>query len=139
MILVDSNVLIALADRHDRLHAVAAADLRRLVGEDLLITPPVLAETCFGLPSAHHRARVHDLIQELHMRPCGVADGPHLWDEVFAWLARYAEHGPDWTDAYLAVLCGRDRALKVWTYDAEFARVWRRPDGSRIPLAAKAR
>lgn len=139
MILVDSNVLIALADRRDRLYTSAAADLRRLVGHDLMLTSPVLTEVCFGLSSAIHRARVRDLIRELRMRPLMVADGPHLWQEVFAWLERYAEHEPDWTDAHLAVLCGRDRELKVWTYDQEFVRVWRRPDGSRIPLASRLR
>ena len=104
-----------------------------------MLTSPVLAEVCFGLPSATHRARVRELIRELHMRPLTFSDGPHLWQEVFAWLERYAEHEPDWTDGYLAVLCGRDRDLKVWTYDQEFVRVWRRPDGSRSPLAARIR
>ena len=36
-----------------------------------------------------------------------------------------------------AVLCGRDKALKVWTYDGEFRTTWRRPDGTAIPLATK--
>src|SRR4029434_8640692 len=96
------------------LYARAPADLRRLVGQDLMLAPPVLSEVCFTLPSATHRARVRDLIRELHMRPMPLPEGPHLWHEVFSWLERYAEHDPDWTDAYLAVLCGRDRDLKVW-------------------------
>ena len=137
MILVDSNVLIALSDRGDRLHASAAADLRRLVNDDLLLTAPVLTEVAFGLPTAAQRANTRDLVRELHIRPCPVPEGPHLWDEVFAWLERYAEHEPDWADAHLAVLCGRERRFRVWTYDGEFTRLWRRPDGSRIPLAAR--
>ena len=107
MILVDSNVVIALADRRDHLHDSAVADLRRLVGHDLMLTSPVLTEICFGLPSTTHRARVRALISEFYMRALVVAEGPHLWHEVFTWLERYAEHEPDWTDAYLAVLCGR--------------------------------
>lgn len=139
MILVDSNVLIALADRRDRLHAQAAADLRRLVSEDLALIGPVLAEVCFGLPGVAQRARVRDLVREFQIRALAFADGPQLWNEVFEWLERYAEHEPDWVDAHLAVLSGRDHTLKVWTYHTEFAHVWRRPDGSRIPLAVKPR
>jgi hypothetical protein len=28
---------------------------------------------------------------------------------------------------------------KLWTYDSEFRVVWRRPDGSRIPMAVPER
>jgi len=33
------------------------------------------------------------------------------------------------------VLASRDRRVRVWTYDDEFVTVWRRLDGSRVPLA----
>jgi hypothetical protein len=56
---------------------------------------------------------------------------------VLAWLLEHADHHPDWTDACLAVLSGRDSTLQVWTYDREFRATWRRPDGSAIPLAVK--
>ncbi len=138
MILVDANVLIALADGRDRLHLTAVGDLKRLTGRDFFLASPVITEVCMGLPSAHHRARVCDLIRDLRMRPAVVGDEAQLWGEVFDWLARYADHEPDWADAYLAALCGRDRRLKVWTYDSEFRTIWRRPDGTRIPLAVKA-
>ena len=39
-------------------------------------------------------------------------------------------------DAYLAVVSGKRKGSKVWTYDREFRTTWRRPDGTRIPLAA---
>lgn len=68
-----------------------------------------------------------------------IGDEGSLWSEAFDWVARYADHQPDWADAILAVLCGRDRALRVWTYDREFRDVWRRPDGIRIPLAVQPR
>ena len=60
------------------------------------------------------------------------------WDDVFDWLERYAEHDPDLADAQLAVLCSKKSDYRVWTYDKEFQSVWRRLDGSRIPLATKA-
>lgn len=56
---------------------------------------------------------------------------------MFEWLTKYAEREPDWADACLAVLSGRDSKLKVWTYDSEFRTIWRRPDGSAIPMAVK--
>jgi hypothetical protein len=59
--------------------------------------------------------------------------------DVFAWLLKYAEHEPDWADACIAVLCGIDRSLSVWTFDQEFHTTWRRPDGTRIPLAVTPR
>ena len=96
---------------------------------------PVLTETCFLLPRAHHRARLRDLLPALSVGPCPIADNAGLRNDIFAWLAGYADHEPDWTDGYLAVVCGRERRFKVWTYDREFRTIWRRPDGSRIPLA----
>ena len=138
MILVDSNVLIGLADPRDRLNTSAVADLKRLCGQELLLAAPVVAEVCFLLPALHHRRRIRDLVHELPMRPLTFPDEGRMWAEVFAWLERYAEHEPDWADGYLAVACGREKHFRVWTYDRDFRTLWRRPDGTRIPLAAKA-
>jgi hypothetical protein len=38
---------------------------------------------------------------------------------------------------YLAVLSGKDRRLRLWTYDREFRTTWRRPDGTVVPLFAR--
>jgi predicted nucleic acid-binding protein len=62
-------------------------------------------------------------------------DESSLWQAVFEWLEKYNEHEPDWTDGYLAVVSARESKSKVWTYDRGFKTTWRRPDGSRIPLA----
>jgi predicted nucleic acid-binding protein len=137
VILVASNALIALADPRDHLNATAVADLKRLRARDLLLVSPVVTEVCFALPEAYQRHRVRDLIRELRIRPLVIAGEAQLWNEVFEWLTRYAEHEPDWADGYLAVVCGRDKRLRVWSYDREFRSVWRRPDGTRIPLAVK--
>jgi predicted nucleic acid-binding protein len=138
VILVDSNVLIGLADPRDGLNAAAVADLKRLCGQELLLATPVVAEVCFLLPDLHHRRRVRDLVHELRMLPLTFPDEGRMWTEVFMWLERYAEHEPDWADGYLAVACGREKRFRVWTYDRDFRTLWRRPDGTRIPLAAKA-
>ena len=55
------------------------------------------------------------------------------------WLLKYAEHEPDWADGCLAVLCGRNESLRLWTYDREFRTTWRTPDGRTIRLAVDAR
>jgi hypothetical protein len=55
--------------------------------------------------------------------------------DVLDWLARYAEHAPDFADGYLAVVSGVERRWKVWTYEREFRTIWRRTDGTWIPLA----
>jgi len=135
VILLDTNVLVALTDPRERLHRRAARDLRRLARSPLGVPLPVLTEACFLLPRAHHRARLRDLLQALSAGPCPIADDAGLRNDIFAWLVGYADHEPDWADGYLAVVCGRERHFKVWTYDREFRTIWRRPDGSRIPLA----
>lgn len=90
------------------------------------------------LPSVSLRAArtAGAVLEDFHFQSLAT-DDLAFWDEVFAWLAKYADHEPDWTDACIAALCGRDKRLKVWTYDREFRTTWRRPDGRPIPLAIK--
>lgn len=137
MILCDANVLVALVDPRDQLRPIAAEDLERLAGEDLLVTLPVLAEAIFLLPHPMQRERLAHILDGQAIAPVGGADTYDIRGKVFEWLQQYAEHEPDWADAHLAVLCGRDRHCRVWTYDAEFRTIWRRPDGSRIPIVGK--
>jgi hypothetical protein len=73
------------------------------------------------------------VLDELRIAPLSTDAG--AWFEVLGWLLKYADHEPDWADGCIAVLCGRDRRLKVWTYDREFRTTWRRPDGTAIPMA----
>ena len=132
MILVDSNVLIALVDEHAALRPRATRDLRRARGHTLAVTVAVLAEVCFVLPEGWQRRRLRFLLDPLSLQDHRL-DAP--WrDEVFAWLEKYAEHEPDFADAELAVAVSRAHGAKVWTYDREFRTVWRQPNGTRIPL-----
>jgi hypothetical protein len=87
------------------------------------------------LPHVAQRARLRRFLAEFPVAAYAADDEPVVWAAVFDWLARYARHEPDWADGYLAVVSGRERRFKVWTYDREFRTVWRRPDGTRIPLA----
>ena len=107
MILVDTAPLVALCDPTDGLYATAARDLHRL----------------------------RRLLTEFSVIPYASDREGELWLAVLDWLARYAEHEPDFADGYLAVVSGIERRCRVWTYDSEFRTTWRRSDGTRIPLA----
>jgi predicted nucleic acid-binding protein len=72
------------------------------------------------------------------MQPVPLTYERDFWLDVLDWLAKYADHEPDWADACLAVLSGRDKELKVWTYDREFRTTWRRPNGTIIPMAVRS-
>jgi predicted nucleic acid-binding protein len=137
MILLDTSVLVALVDERDRLHALAKRELKRLEKSELGVTSAVLAECLFLLPAVYLRRRLSFLLERVG------AVAVHLefpwWTEVFSWLDEYAEHEPDFADAELVVLSGRDPSHTVWTYDREFRDVWRRPDGSKIPLLGSTR
>jgi predicted nucleic acid-binding protein len=135
VILVDTTPLVALCYARDRRHRTAVKELQRLARTALVTCDAVLAEACFHLPHRAQRQRLQAVLEELPILPLTIAEDPRIWLEVFAWLQKYADHEPDWADGCLAVLCGRDRGLKVWTYDREFRTTWRRPDGTAIPMA----
>jgi predicted nucleic acid-binding protein len=130
VILIDTNVLVALVDKRDRLHARAARDLRKLA-PPFVVTGVVLSECCFLLQSAAQRRRLQHLLEQMTVREM-VAVEP-WWDEIFEWLAQYAEHAPDFCDAMLILLASR-HSVTVWTYDAEFRTVWRKLDGKPVSV-----
>jgi predicted nucleic acid-binding protein len=138
MILIDTTPLVALCDSRDSKHPTALKHLQSLAAEELAVCDAVLTETCFHLPHPSQRSRLRAMLQELSVEALPVAQDRVFWLEVFDWLAKYADHEPDWADGCLAVLSGRDNALKVWTYDREFRTTWRRPNGTAIPMAVKA-
>jgi predicted nucleic acid-binding protein len=137
MILIDTGPLVALCDPRDGLHARAATDLRKLAGRSLVTCEAVLVEACFHLLHPIQRARLRAVIDELEITVAST-HAPTFHDQVFDWLAKYADHDPDWADACLAVLSGQDRELRVWTYDREFRTTWRRLDRTAIPLAIRS-
>lgn len=137
MILVDTTPLVALCDPRDSKHRTAVNHLEALAADALAVCDAVLTEACFHLPHRSQRLRLRAFLQELDAQPLPAAYEPEFWSEVLDWLAKYADHEPDWADACLAVLSGRDATLKVWTYDREFRTTWRRPNGSAIPMAVK--
>jgi predicted nucleic acid-binding protein len=138
MILIDTTPLVALCDARDEKHRVAVRHLASLISSEFTVCEAVLAETCFHLPYRSQRLRLRALLNDLHVQPVPAANGGDFWVEVFDWLTKYADQEPDWADGCLAVLSGRYRDAKVWTYDREFRTTWRRPNGTVIPLAVRS-
>jgi predicted nucleic acid-binding protein len=137
MILIDTTPLVALCDPRDSLHKTALKHLKVLAKEPFAVCEPVLCETCFHLSTPPQRGRLQQMLERLDLLSVAVNDPQLIWSEVFDWLSRYADHEPDWADGYLAVLSGRNPKYKLWTYDIEFRTIWRRPNGSLIPLAVQ--
>jgi predicted nucleic acid-binding protein len=137
VILVDTTPLVALCDGRDSRHRSATKELQRFGVTELCTCEAVLVEACFHLPHRAQRQRLHAMLDQFDIGSVSGTDEDGFWVDVFAWLLKYAEHEPDWADGCLAVLCGRDKRLKVWTYDREFRTTWRRPDGTPIPLAGR--
>jgi predicted nucleic acid-binding protein len=106
--------------------------------ERFAVCEAVLVEACFHLPHHSQRRRLRAMLHDLRIEPLPTIHESTFGLDVLDWLARYADHEPDWADACLAVLCGDDKQLKVWTYDREFRTKWQRPNGSAIPLALRA-
>jgi len=137
VILIDTTPLVALCDAREAKHRTAVKQLESLAEDELAVCDAVLTETCFHLPHRTQRQRLRALLEALRIQPLPVTYARVLWMDALDWLAKYADHEPDWPDACLAVLSGRDTDLKVWTYDREFRTTWRRPNGTLIPMAVR--
>lgn len=137
MILIDTGPLVALCDARDSKHRIAVRHLASLAADNFSVCDAVLTETCFHLPHQNQRQRLRAILHELTVQSLPPSDESDYWFEVLDWLVKYAEHEPDWADGCLAVLSGRDKDLKVWTYDREFRTTWRRPNGTMVPLAVR--
>lgn len=135
MILLDTNVLVALVDERDRLHARAARDLNKLSGP-FGVMSAVLAETCFLLEAGYLRQRLSLLLERIPATAIEL-EAP-WWGEVFTWLHRYADHDPDLCDALLVTQSHRIKAA-IWTYDSDFKTVWRNRDGKKPTLVGSTR
>ncbi len=135
MILLDAGPLVALCDPGDSLNATAVRQLQRLGRRPLVAGLPVLTEACALLPYAVQRRRLRRFLSDFGVTPHRVEDEHVLWLEILDWMERYRDHDPDFADGYLAVMSGRETRARVWTFDREFRAIWRRPNGTAIPLA----
>lgn len=137
MILIDTGPLVALCDRHDALHKLSVKHLEKFKHNPLAVSIATLTEACFHLPNPAHRDRLRQLLSILSIVPIEAQLPTTIWMDVFDWLEKYADHKPDFADACLAVMSGLDSRTRIWTYDREFSTIWRKPDGSPIPLVVE--
>ena len=138
MILLDTGPMVALCDRRDRQHDTAVRELGTLSGEGFGTCEAVLAEAHFHLHRPAQRQRLRVLIKDLRLAVLPEGKAPPLWPPVLDWLQRYEEHEPDWADACLAVLSAAVPTARIWTFDREFHAIWKRPDGTAIPVVARS-
>lgn len=131
MILLDTNVLVALVDERDGLRTRAMSDLAKLKGP-YGILDAVLVETHFMLEEAYLRQRVRFMLSRLAVQHVQVQ--PAWWTAIFDWLEKYAQHEPDLCDAMLAIVATHEQQA-IWTYDQEFRKLWRGPGGRSLSLA----
>lgn len=133
MILVDAGPIVALFDPRDGYRARARNDFRLLQRQRFTTIVPVLAEVLFHLPTRNLRTQLFAWFDQFGVQilPFDLGEIGRIRD----WLFQYAEHEPDFADAALIVSFERLQKASLWTYDSEFTKIWRRPDGSRVPLA----
>jgi predicted nucleic acid-binding protein len=117
VILVDTNILVAVANDRDNNHAVAL-DLLQSVPDDLLVTPTVIAEVCYLL---HERSGPRAEVQflrsfergELMLAELIMTDLRRMAD-----LAdRYADLGLGGTDASIVAVAERLGITDIATFD----------------------
>jgi predicted nucleic acid-binding protein len=134
MILLDTNVLVALVDPRDPLRPRVERDLPRLQRSGLIVTLPVLTESLHFLPGRALREQLVDVLVALAVRVINPIPDLH---GILSWLIRYADSAPDFTDAYLVAITATHKRMRIWTYDHGFSTIWRRADGSKVPLAVQ--
>lgn len=137
MILLDTGPLVALCDERDQHHRAATREIRAFSGEAFATCEAVLAEASFHLDLPHERRRLRTTLRDLRIQVLPQQGGP-LWASTLEWMEKYAEHAPEWADSYIAVLSGLNPQLRVWTFDSEFRTIWKRPNGTAIPLVARS-
>lgn len=136
MILVDTGPLVAMVDPRDGLHRRSRGDAARMAGRPLCVTSAILAEAYFHLRSAAARRKLRALLSELRFTLQDVSDTSLA--AALDWMDRYADQEPDFADAVTVTLSAELSGCSVWTYDREFRTIWRRADGSPVPLAVRA-
>ncbi|HKB81948.1 MAG TPA: PIN domain-containing protein [Burkholderiales bacterium] len=128
--LADSGFLVALGIERDPRHRAARDFLNNYVGE-LLVPAPVVSESCYFLSTA---GKVR-LLDWLRKPPRKVLDLPvSAYPEVGEILARYADLGPDFTDAAIVWLAEKTGCRAILTVDVRDFTVFRLRKGKRFEL-----
>jgi predicted nucleic acid-binding protein len=130
VILIDTNVLIALVNERDALHARAVADSRSLKSPFGVIDA-VLVESLWVLSASYLRRRLWQTLLGMSAEHINVESA--WWPTIAAWMDKYDTHSPDLCDAVLLQVSSQKHA-KIWTYDKEFRTVWKDSSGQHPQL-----
>lgn len=121
MILLDTNILIALVNPADGHYRHVMHELPKIKGP-FYTCDAVLTESFHMLDRPNLRARLVAFVAEA---PVGQLEaGQGGWPNIFAWLERYRNHSPDFADAVLVYLLATHKRAKIWTLDREFSTIW---------------
>lgn len=127
MILLDTNVLVGLIDRGDRLSPRCYSDLGS-VSAPFGVIDAAIVEAHQVLDDPYLSKRIPGILQQIRAQHVPIS--AHQWRDAFDWMDKYSQHEPDICDALLIAT-----GLKIWTYDREFVTIWRAADGSLVSLA----
>ena len=134
MILIDTNRILAFLDPDPPSRRQVQTEFVPISNMPIGIITPVLMESTHFLPKRHQRAALRLLLSRLDVQFIPV-DRLVESGAVLDWMMNYADQKPDFADACLVLLTSVRSRMKIWTNDSEFTTIWRRPDGSRVPLA----
>jgi len=135
MILIDTGPLVGLINPRDAFYAKSRADLQTISAHPLIVTVPVLTETFHLLRVERARLKLRELLSKFNVAIQDISQSTIT--ATLDWMHDYADHQPDFADAVTVVLSFEIKSASVWTYDKEFLDIWRRPDGSAIPMAIR--
>lgn len=107
MIVIDTNVLVALAEPRDQLNARALADLPRIIGPTTL-TQAVLTEAISLVTGRAPRARLQAWINLLDPDPCP-------WNQIANFARKFS---PGSSDMLITILTGPTQSLRSWPGDS---------------------
>lgn len=121
MILLDTNVLVAIVNPADGHYRRVMQELPKVTGP-FYTCEAVLTESFHLLGRPNLRARLIDFVAQAPVGQLEAREGS--WPDIFSWLERYQEHSPDFTDAVLVHLLSTHKRAKIWTFDHEFSTIW---------------
>lgn len=94
----------------------------------------MLAEAFHLAGPRGYPARLLAMVDQQIFRVDFGAPWPSLARASLAWMRRYEDHAPDFTDAFLVAWYEAERGARVWTFDSELRAVWRTSKGKAIKL-----
>lgn len=132
-VLVDTGPLVAICNRSDRHHLKAATTLVETKAQ-FVVPLPVLIEATYVMRQPLQRDRLQALLEE-ELLTLALDDAwPEITAAALTWMRHYAEHQPDFVDAFLVAWAERDSSCSIWTLDSEFRNTWRTSRGRSLRL-----